>query len=113
MNVPFVAFANIQLKSAVRAPPTWSEPVGLGAKRTRGVLIETSAADGVAKGEEAINGNSSSQAGAWSALGFSATIPCDSRRFHGLALEDSLGSLSHSIVRIPRAHLHDDRGGSR
>src|SRR2546426_6587482 len=27
--------ANSQLKSAVRAPPTWRWPVGLGAKRTR------------------------------------------------------------------------------
>lgn len=35
MNLPFFWRASSQLKSAVRAPPTCSEPVGDGAKRTR------------------------------------------------------------------------------
>src|SRR4029450_6067520 len=35
MNVPRWWRARSQLKSAVRAPPTWRWPVGLGAKRTR------------------------------------------------------------------------------
>src|SRR3954467_12023392 len=36
MNVPPACLAKSQLKSAVRAPPTWRKPVGDGAKRTRG-----------------------------------------------------------------------------
>ena len=32
---PGLAVAKSQLKRTVRPPPTWSEPVGLGAKRTR------------------------------------------------------------------------------
>src|SRR5437016_2164794 len=36
MNVPSVWRANSQLKSAERAPPTCNDPVGDGAKRTRG-----------------------------------------------------------------------------
>src|SRR5215510_12133440 len=35
MKVPRWWRARSQLKSAVRAPPTWRWPVGLGAKRTR------------------------------------------------------------------------------
>ena len=35
MKVPWLARAKAQLKIAVRAPPTWSLPVGEGAKRTR------------------------------------------------------------------------------
>ncbi len=35
MNTPRCRRAKAQLKSAVRAPPTWRCPVGLGAKRTR------------------------------------------------------------------------------
>src|ERR1041384_1828045 len=35
MNVPPLPRANSQLKSAVRALPTWRWPVGLGAKRRR------------------------------------------------------------------------------
>ena len=34
MKTPLWCRAKAQLKSAVRAPPTWKEPVGLGAKRT-------------------------------------------------------------------------------
>src|SRR5215831_2524181 len=34
MKTPLWRRANAQLNSAVRAPPTWKEPVGLGAKRT-------------------------------------------------------------------------------
>ena len=34
MNVPSWPRASSQLKSAVRALPTWSWPVGLGANRT-------------------------------------------------------------------------------
>src|SRR6266508_3595770 len=33
-NTPLWWRAKAQLKSAVRAPPTWKDPVGLGAKRT-------------------------------------------------------------------------------
>src|SRR5687767_4041295 len=39
MKVPPCRRANSQLKSAVRAPPTWRCPVGLGAKRTRTALV--------------------------------------------------------------------------
>ena len=35
INVPLCARAKAQLYIAVRAPPTWSLPVGDGAKRTR------------------------------------------------------------------------------
>src|SRR5689334_11525770 len=35
MNRPPLWRAKSQLNSAVRAPPTWRNPVGLGAKRTR------------------------------------------------------------------------------
>src|SRR5436189_4693290 len=40
MNVPLVCRANSQLNSAVRAPPMCSDPVGLGAKRTRTGRVE-------------------------------------------------------------------------
>jgi hypothetical protein len=39
MNVPPVCRAWRKLKSAVRAVPMWSGPVGLGAIRTRSVVI--------------------------------------------------------------------------
>ena len=39
MNLPPFFFARSQLKSAVRAPPTCSEPVGDGAKRVRCCIV--------------------------------------------------------------------------
>jgi len=42
--VPPVCRAKSQLKSAVRAPPTWRYPVGDGAKRTRGAAALEEAA---------------------------------------------------------------------
>src|SRR6185436_18981092 len=43
MNVPSWPCESSQLKSAVRALPTWSCPVGLGANRTRIGVLATSA----------------------------------------------------------------------
>src|SRR5689334_16711419 len=45
-NTPPRRFANSQLKIAVRAPPTWRNPVGLGANRTRTLTRVSSAAAG-------------------------------------------------------------------
>jgi ribosomal protein L32E len=39
-KTPAFLRAKSQLKRAVRAPPTWRYPVGLGAKRTRTVMEE-------------------------------------------------------------------------
>src|SRR5262249_43591890 len=46
-NVPRCPRASSQLNSAVRALPTWSMPVGLGAKRTRIALDGAHQRDGV------------------------------------------------------------------
>ena len=48
-NVPPYLRAKSQLNSAVRAPPTWSGPVGLGAKRTR-IGLDSSACIALARG---------------------------------------------------------------